>query len=165
MSVPVSQFIPSPSISPVVTISLVSKSFKSVSVLWISSFYHFYFYFFTLFFFRAACEAYGSSQARVKLEVQLPAYSNAATATQDPSWACDLYCSSQQCQILSPVSRARAPTCSLSLWILVRFITAEPQQELDLLYLSFFIRFLASLDFYSHNWALSFFFFFLSYFL
>jgi len=40
----------------------------------------------------------------VETELQLPVY---ATAMPDPSCACDLYCSSQQCQILNPLSGAR----------------------------------------------------------
>ena len=39
--------------------------------------------------------AYGSSQARVEVELQLLAYAT-ETATQDPNLICDLHCSSQQ---------------------------------------------------------------------
>ena len=60
----------------------------------------------------AALSAYGSSQARVKLELQLPAYTT-ATATWDPSCIFDLRCSSQQRQILNPLSEARDRTCIL----------------------------------------------------
>ena len=35
------------------------------------------------------------------------------TATQDPSLICDLHPSSQQCQILNPLSEARDGTCIL----------------------------------------------------
>ena len=42
----------------------------------------------------------------VKLELQLPAYTT-ATAMWDPSLVCDLHHSSQQCQILNPLSDAR----------------------------------------------------------
>ena len=48
----------------------------------------------------------------VKSEVQLPAYTT-ATSTQDPSLICDLHHSSQQRQILNPLSEARDQTCSL----------------------------------------------------
>ena len=41
----------------------------------------------------------------VELELQLP-----ATAVQDPSCVCDLYCSSQQCWIPDPLSKARDQT-------------------------------------------------------
>ena len=42
----------------------------------------------------------------VKPELQLPAYATAA-ALPDPNWVFDLQCSSQQHQILNPLSRAR----------------------------------------------------------
>ena len=42
----------------------------------------------------------------VQLEQQLPAYVT-ATATQDPSYICDLHRSSWQRQILDPLSKAR----------------------------------------------------------
>ena len=45
----------------------------------------------------------------VQLELQLPAYAT-ATATSDPSRVCDLHHSSWQCQILNPLSKARART-------------------------------------------------------
>ena len=46
----------------------------------------------------------------VKWELQLPAY---ATATRDLSCICDLRCSSQQRQVLNPLSEARDQTCVL----------------------------------------------------
>ena len=52
----------------------------------------------------------------VQLELWLPAYST-DTATRDPSCICDLYHSSylhhssQQCQVLKPLSEARDQTC------------------------------------------------------
>ena len=55
----------------------------------------------------------------VESELQLPAYI-IATATQDPSCICDLYHSSQQRQILNPLSKAKDEPASS--WILVRFI-------------------------------------------
>ena len=42
----------------------------------------------------------------VKSELQLPAYAR-ATAVQDPSHVCNLHHSSQQCRILSPLSKDR----------------------------------------------------------
>ena len=48
----------------------------------------------------------------VKSELQLPAYTT-ATATWDPSHVFDLHHSSWQCQILSPLSKARNRTCIL----------------------------------------------------
>ena len=48
----------------------------------------------------------------VQLELQLPAYTT-ATATLDPSRVCDLHHSSQQHQILNPLSEARDRTCTL----------------------------------------------------
>ena len=42
----------------------------------------------------------------VELEPQLLAYAT-GTATQDLSFVCDLHHSSQQCQILNPLSEAR----------------------------------------------------------
>ena len=58
-----------------------------------------------LFIYRATPVAYGGSQARVKLELQLPAYTT-ATATLDPSHICNLHHSSRQCLILNPLSEA-----------------------------------------------------------
>ena len=48
----------------------------------------------------------------VKSELQLLAYAT-ATATPDPSYVCDQYHSSQQHQILNPLSKARDQTCVL----------------------------------------------------
>ena len=55
-------------------------------------------------FFRAAPEAYGSSQARGQIGVQLPAYAT-ATATPDLTCSCNLHHSSQQCWNLNPLSK------------------------------------------------------------
>ena len=49
------------------------------------------------------------SRLGVKSELQLMAYAT-ATATQDPSHVCDLHHSSQQCQILNPLSEAKDGT-------------------------------------------------------
>ena len=48
----------------------------------------------------------------VMWEPQLPAYTRAA-AMQDPNHICDLHHSSQQCQILNPLSKARDRTHNL----------------------------------------------------
>ena len=48
----------------------------------------------------------------IELELQLPACAT-AIATQDPSQVCDLYHSSQQHQILNPLSEARDLTLNL----------------------------------------------------
>ena len=45
----------------------------------------------------------------VKSELQLLAYTT-ATATQDLSLLCDLHSSSQQCQILNPLRKAKDRT-------------------------------------------------------
>ena len=68
------------------------------------------------------CGAYGSSQAGVESELQLLAYTT-AIATQDLSHICDLHHSSRQCWIVNPRIEP------ISLWLLVRFVTAEPQWE------------------------------------
>ena len=56
----------------------------------------------------------------VKLELQLPAYVT-ASAIEDPSHMCDLRHSSQQHQILNPLSEDRDQTHIL--WTLVGFVT------------------------------------------
>ena len=48
----------------------------------------------------------------VELELQLPSYTT-ATVAPDPSPVCDLYHSSQQCQILNQLREARDRTCKL----------------------------------------------------
>ena len=48
----------------------------------------------------------------VELELQLPAYTR-ASETWDPSRIDNLCCSLQQCQTLSPLTRARDQTCIL----------------------------------------------------
>ena len=45
----------------------------------------------------------------VKLELQLPAYATAA-AMPDPGHVCNLHNSSQQCQIVNPLSEAQDRT-------------------------------------------------------
>ena len=51
---------------------------------------------------------------------------------RDPSLACNLHCSSQEHWILNPLRPGIEPVSS---WILVGFVTAEPQRELPLLVL------------------------------
>ena len=62
-----------------------------------------------LFIFRAEPTVYGSSQAKVPKELQLPAYTT-AMAMGDLNCICDLYQSSWQCQIPDPLSEARDDT-------------------------------------------------------
>ena len=64
------------------------------------------------------------SRLGVQLELQLPAYT-AATVTWDPSRVCDLYHSSQQCQIPNPLSEAKDGSHILvdSSWIHFHCIT------------------------------------------
>ena len=62
----------------------------------------------------------------VELELQLLVYTT-ATAMQDPHRVCDLHHSSQQRRIPNPLSRPGIEPASS--WILVRFISAEPQRE------------------------------------
>ena len=61
----------------------------------------------------------------VKLEVQLPVYAT-VIAMWDPSCVSDLHHSPWQCRI--PMARPGIKTASS--WILVGFISAEPQKEL-----------------------------------
>ena len=80
--------------------------------LFIYLFMHSLFFFLVLFcfcFLQPHPVAYRNSQARVESELQLPAYPT-ATATQDLSCICNLHHSSQQHQILSPLSRGRDRT-------------------------------------------------------
>ena len=77
--------------------------------------------------FRASPTAYGSSQAKglIRAEAADLCHSHSNTGL---SCICALHHSSRQCWILDPLSRLGIkPTSS---WILVIFITAEPQQKL-----------------------------------
>ena len=67
----------------------------------------------------------------VKSELQLPAYAT-ATAMQDPNHVWDLHHSSQQHQIINPLSEARDQTCIL-MDPSHGSLTAEPQRELLML--------------------------------
>ena len=62
----------------------------------------------------------------VESKLQLLVYTT-ATATLDRSRVCDLHHSSWQHRILNPLSEARREATSS--WILVGFITTEPQRE------------------------------------
>ena len=59
-----------------------------------------------IFFFRATCVAYGSSQPRGRIGALLLTHAPAA-AMQDPSHICDLHHNSRQHRILNPLSEAR----------------------------------------------------------
>ena len=85
--------------------------------------------FFTFIFclFRATPTAQRAPRLGVESELQLLAYAT-ATARPDPTHSCDLHHSSRQCQSLNPLSKAGIEPATS--WILVRFITVEPQQEL-----------------------------------
>ena len=63
-------------------------------------------------FLMAMPAAYGSFQARSRLELQLPAYTR-STEMQDPSCICNLCRTLQQLGILIPLSEARDQTCIL----------------------------------------------------
>ena len=74
--------------------------------------------------FRSAPAAYGGSQARGQIELQLPA---CAKDTPDLSCVCDLHYSSPQAGSLTYWARSGIKTASS--WILVGFISTAPQQE------------------------------------
>ena len=78
--------------------------------------------------FRASPAVYGSSQARGQIGAAA-----ASLGTPDLSCICDLRCSSQQYQILNPLSEARDGTCNLI--DDSQIVNAEPQQELPKLYI------------------------------
>ena len=65
----------------------------------------------------------------VELELRLPAYTT-ATAMPDPSRVYNLHHSSWQCRIGSLTHRVRPGIETASSWMLVRFVSTEPQQEL-----------------------------------
>ena len=65
--------------------------------------------------FRATSVAYGSSKAN---------FTATATATQDPSYICDLHHNSWQCWILNPLIKARDQICVLMDASLIRFCWA-----------------------------------------
>ena len=69
--------------------------------------FFFFFFFFFFFWFLGHRQHMQVPSLGVESELQLPAY---ATATQDPSHVCDLHHSSQQSQILKPLSKVRDQT-------------------------------------------------------
>ena len=76
-----------------------------------------------------------ASRLGVQLELQPLAYAR-ASATPDPSSICDLHHSSQQCQILNPLSEARDLTHNLMVCSWIRFRcarTGTPNQFLTIL--------------------------------
>ena len=62
-----------------------------------------------LFFWGGHTVAYGGSQVRGRIRAAAVAYTT-ATAMQDPSHILDLHLSSQHCQILNPLSKAKDGT-------------------------------------------------------
>ena len=85
-----------------------------------------FFFFFLSFVFclsRATPAAYGGSQARGQLELQLLAYTT-ATGTADPSHVCDLHHISWQHWIRNPLSEARDRTCNLMVFSVVVVVVA-----------------------------------------
>ena len=91
-------------------------------------------------FFRTASVAYGSSLLRGQIRATAAAYTT-ATAMPDVSCICHPHHSSWQSQILNALSEpGTEPTSS---WILVGFVTAEPQREFprSILCDSFFLPF------------------------
>ena len=88
-------------------------------------------FFFVFRLFRAAPTAYGSSQARCRIGAEAAGLAT-ATATWHPSRLCDVHHSSRQRWIPNLLSEARDGTCVL---MNVRFVSAEPQQELSIFHL------------------------------
>ena len=81
-----------------------------------------------MYIFSATGAAYESSQDGVESELQLPSCAT-AIATWDPSCICDLNHSPQQFLILNSLRRPGIKP--VSSWILVGFISLEPQWELQ----------------------------------
>jgi len=102
---------------------LTQKSCSPCNFLRISDLIFILFY-----FFRATVWHTEVPRLGVESELQLPAYTM-ATVTWDPSHICDLHHSSQQRQILNPLSKARNRTHIL-IDTSFEFISAVPQQEL-----------------------------------
>ena len=83
-----------------------SKILRNVQMLEVK---HFFVLLFVFCLFRATSAAYGVSQARGLIGAVATGYTR-ATVMWDLSHICDLHHSSQQCQILNPLSKARDPT-------------------------------------------------------
>ena len=79
--------------------------------------------FFAVCLFRSESETHGASQARGRMELQLPAYTT-TTATRDPSRVCNLHHSSWQHWTLNPLSEARDRTHNLMVPSWIRFLCA-----------------------------------------
>ena len=87
----------------------------------------FFFFFFFFFFFYCLGPHPGHMEVPrlgFLLELQLPAYAR-ATAMPDLNCILDLHHSSQQCQILNPLSEARDRTCNLMVprWVCLHCAT------------------------------------------
>ena len=81
----------------------------------------------------------------VELEMQLPACTT-ATATPDSRRICSLHHSLWQCQILNPLSEARAPTSILMDTSWIHFHYATTGNPLYFLYITFiYLIFMATL--------------------
>ena len=81
----------------------------------------FFFFFFRFFF--LGLRPQHMEAPRLGVELELPAYTT-ATAVPDPSCICDLHHSSQQCQILNPLSKAKDRTRNMvPSWICFRCTT------------------------------------------
>ena len=83
-------------------------------------------FFFLLF--RAKLAAYGGSQARGPIGAVATGLCYSHSHSNARSELCYLHHSSGQCRILNPLKSGIKPAC---LWILVRFVSAEPWQELQ----------------------------------
>ena len=73
-----------------------------------------------LFIYGHTCSNMEVPRLGVQSELQLPAYAT-AIATSDLSCVYDLHHSSQQCQVLNPLSEARNRTCALMDAVRIRF--------------------------------------------
>ena len=88
---------------------ILKKSYHEAQSIWhkIFNFFIFFKFFFKFFCFLGPHPKYMEVlRIGVQSELHLLAYAT-ATATQDPSCICDLHHSSQQHQILNPLSEAR----------------------------------------------------------
>ena len=107
---------------------IISSPRRSSASIFLFIFIYFYFYFLL---FRATALAYGNSREGVKLELQLPAYTT-ATAMLDLSLSVTYTTAHGNTGSLTHWTRPGIkPTTS---WFLVIFISAAPQQELQLQY-------------------------------
>ena len=89
------------------------------------------FCFFFLCLFRAVPVTYGGSQPRGQIGAVAAGlhHSHSNTRSKPCLWPSNLHHSSRQCRILNPLSKIRDQSCVL-MDLLVRFISAEPWQEL-----------------------------------